>query len=75
VHRLPATGRVGERLREVQGRKSLLFAEFARKGDAKEADRRSVDSGEHRPDSLDDEDIPLQQRIIRAEQLRLGIES
>ncbi|WP_084175243.1 DEAD/DEAH box helicase [Actinokineospora spheciospongiae] len=75
VHRLLAKGSVDERLREVQERKSLLFAEFARKSDAKEADRRSIDTGEHRPGFLDDEAIPLQQRIIRAEQHRLGIES
>ncbi|SES27230.1 Helicase conserved C-terminal domain-containing protein [Actinokineospora terrae] len=75
VHRLLAKGSVDERLREVQERKSLLFAEFARKSDAKDADLRSVDTSEHRPDFLDDEAIPLQQRIIRAEQLRLGIES
>jgi superfamily II DNA or RNA helicase len=75
VHRLLAKGSVDERMREVQERKSLLFAEFARKSDAKEADRRAVDSGEHRPAFLDDEAIPLQQRIIRAEQHRLGIES
>ncbi|PPK63786.1 SNF2-related protein [Actinokineospora auranticolor] len=75
VHRLLAKDSVDERLREVQERKSLLFAEFARKSDAKDADRRSVDTGEHRPDFLDDDAIPVPQRIIRAEQLRLGIDS
>ncbi|WP_447004071.1 DEAD/DEAH box helicase [Saccharothrix isguenensis] len=75
VHRLLAKGSVDERLREVQERKSLLFAEFARKSDAKEADPRAVDAGEHRPAFLDDDAIPLEQRIIRAEQHRLGIES
>lgn len=75
VHRLLAKGSVDERMREIQERKSLLFAEFARKSDAKEANRRAVDTSEHRPDFLDDEAIPLEQRIIRAEQHRLGIAS
>ncbi|GAA3461540.1 DEAD/DEAH box helicase [Saccharothrix longispora] len=75
VHRLLAKGSVDERMREVQERKSLLFAEFARKSDAKEADRRAVDGSEHRPDFLDDDAIPVEQRIIRAEQHRLGIQS
>jgi hypothetical protein len=30
--------------------------EFARKSDAKDADRRAVDTSEHRPEVLDDED-------------------
>ncbi|GGP86821.1 DEAD/DEAH box helicase [Saccharothrix coeruleofusca] len=75
VHRLLAKDSVDERMREVQQRKSLLFAEFARKSDAKEADRRAVDTSEHRPAFLDDEAIPLEQRIIRAEQHRLGIDT
>lgn len=73
VHRLLAKGSVDDRLREVQQRKSLLFNEFARKSDAKEADRRAVDTSEHRPDFLDDEAIPLNQRIVLAERHRLGI--
>ncbi|ANN15060.1 hypothetical protein SD37_04875 [Amycolatopsis orientalis] len=36
VHRLPAKGSASERMREIQERKSLLFAEFARKSEAKE---------------------------------------
>ncbi|MFI5591353.1 DEAD/DEAH box helicase [Amycolatopsis sp. NPDC051758] len=73
VHRLLAKGSVDERLREIQERKSLLFAEFARKSDAKEADRRAVDTSEHRPPVLDDHAVPLEQRIVIAEQHRLGI--
>lgn len=73
VHRLLAKGTVDERIREIQERKSLLFAEFARKSDAKDADSRSVDISEHRPTVLDDEAVPMERRIILAEQHRLGI--
>ncbi|WP_116044475.1 DEAD/DEAH box helicase [Amycolatopsis palatopharyngis] len=73
VHRLLAKGTVDERIREIQERKSLLFAEFARKSDAKDADNRSVDTSEHRPAVLDDEAVPMERRIILAEQHRLGI--
>lgn len=73
VHRLLAKGSVDERLREVQENKKLLFDEFARKSDAKEADRRAVDTSEYRPAILDDEAVPLKERIILAEQHRLGI--
>lgn len=74
VHRLLAKGSVDERLREVQAGKSLLFEEFARKSDAKEADSRAVDASEYRPPALGDETVPETQRIIRAEQHRLGIQ-
>ncbi|WP_410630724.1 DEAD/DEAH box helicase [Amycolatopsis sp. cmx-4-83] len=73
VHRLLAKGSVDERMREIQEQKSLLFAEFARKSDAKDADSRSVDASEHRPAVLDDDAVPLKQRIVLAEQHRLGI--
>ncbi|WP_228708103.1 DEAD/DEAH box helicase [Amycolatopsis keratiniphila] len=73
VHRLLAKGSVDERMREIQERKRLLFAEFARKSDAKEADSRSIDTREHRPTVLDDDAVPMRQRIILAEQHRLGI--
>lgn len=74
VHRLLAKGSVDERRREIQERKSLLFDEFARKSDAKDADVRAVDASEHRPAVLDDEAVPLRQRIVLAERHRLGIE-
>lgn len=45
---------------------------FARKSDAKDADRRAVDTGEYRPALLDDEAVPLQQRIVLAEEHRLA---
>lgn len=73
VHRLLAKGSVDERLREIQERKSLLFDEFARKSDAKDADPRAVDATHHRPAMLDDESIPLKQRIVLAEEIRLGM--
>lgn len=72
VHRLLAKGSVDERLREVQEDKRLLFDEYARKSDAKDADTRAVDTTEHRPEVLDDEAVPLKERIIMAEQHRLA---
>ena len=44
VHRLLAKDSVDERMREVQENKALLFDAFARKSDAKDADRRAVDA-------------------------------
>ena len=72
VHRLLTKGSVDERLQEIQQGKKLLFAEFARKSDAKDADARAVDPAEHRPDVLDDESVPLERRIILAEEHRLA---
>jgi len=74
VHRLLAKDSVDERMREVQERKRLLFDEFARKSDAKEMDRRSVDTNEHRPDVLDDEAVSVERRIVLAEYHRLGLD-
>lgn len=73
VHRMLAKGSVDERLREVQENKSLLFDAFARKSDAKEADSRAVDPTEQRPGLLDDKAVPLEQRIVMAEQHRTGV--
>ena len=72
VHRLLAKDSVDERMREVQENKTLLFDAFARRSEAKEADRRAVDKAEHRPAVLDDDGVPLTRRIILAEQYRLG---
>jgi SNF2 family DNA or RNA helicase len=71
VHRLLAKDSVDERMREIQENKTLLFDAFARRSDAKVADRRAVDTAEHRP-SVDDESVPLERRIILAEQYRLN---
>ncbi|RBM18665.1 helicase SNF2 [Prauserella sp. PE36] len=73
VHRILAKGSVDERIREIQEHKQLLFNEFARKSDAKDADARSVDTSEHRPAVLDDESVPTERRVILAEQYRLGV--
>jgi hypothetical protein len=72
VHRLLAKGGVDKRIREVQENKSLLFDEFARKSDAKDADPRAVDIAEHRPPELDDPRIPLERRVVMAEDYRLA---
>ena len=75
VHRLLAKDSVDERMREIQENKTLLFDAFARRSDAKEADRRAVDTAEHRPSVLDDESVPLERRVILAEQYRLSRDS
>lgn len=73
VHRLLAKDSIDERIVEVQQGKRLLFDEFARRSEAKDADRRSVDGGWHRPDVLDDATVPVQQRVMLAERHRLGL--
>lgn len=73
VHRILAKDSVDERMIEVQEEKRLLFDEYARKSDAKDADRRAVDGTLHRPADLDDHSITRERRIIIAEQHRLGI--
>ncbi|ADB35688.1 SNF2-related protein [Kribbella flavida DSM 17836] len=72
VHRLLAKDTVDDRIREVQEHKRLLFDEYARKSDAKQLDPRAVD---HRAHRLDDDRVPVQDRIVLAEQHRLGITS
>jgi SNF2 family DNA or RNA helicase len=74
VHRLLAKDCIDERIREIQEGKRLLFDEFARKSEAKNADRRAVDTSDHRPDVLDDESVPVAQRVLAAEQYRLGLD-
>jgi hypothetical protein len=74
VHRLLAKDCIDERIREIQQGKQLLFDEFARKSDAKDADRRAVDASMHRPEMLDDESVPVAQRVLAVERHRLGLE-
>ncbi|MHA6618558.1 DEAD/DEAH box helicase [Pseudonocardia sp. DLS-67] len=74
VHRLLAKDCIDERIREIQQGKRLLFDEFARKSEAKDADRRAVDTSDHRPEVLDDESVPLERRVLLAERHRLGLE-
>jgi hypothetical protein len=63
-----------ERIREIRQGKRLLFDEFARKSEAKDADRRAVDTFDHRPEVLDDESVPVAQRVLAAERHRLGLD-
>jgi hypothetical protein len=58
VHRLLAKDSIDERIVGVQQGKRLLFDEFARRSDAKKADRRAVDAGWHRPAVLDERSGP-----------------
>jgi len=74
VHRLLAQDSIDERIREVQEGKRLLFDEFARRSEAKEADARAVDAGWHRPDVLDDESVSVGERVLVAERARLGLD-
>ncbi len=46
--------------------------ESARKSETKDADARAVDPAEHRPPVLDDNSVPLERRIILAEEHRLA---
>ncbi|GAB2556426.1 DEAD/DEAH box helicase [Kribbella endophytica] len=69
VHRLLAKDTVDERIREVQENKRLLFDEYARQSEAKSLDPRAVDTLNH----LTDDSRPLQDRVVQAEQHRLGI--
>ena len=62
-----------ERIREIQQNKALLFAEYARKSDAKQADQRAIDREWHRPAELDDAALPLERRVILAEEHRLTL--
>ncbi|MFC4337373.1 DEAD/DEAH box helicase [Salininema proteolyticum] len=73
VHRLFAKDSVDERIIEIQEDKELLFDHYARRSRAKESDAQAVDSSFVRPVLLDDESIPLQERVIVAERLRLGM--
>jgi SNF2 family DNA or RNA helicase len=59
VHRLLAKDSIDERIREVQEGKALLFDDYARTSDA---------------DDLDDDSIPVEDRTVTAERLRLGLE-
>jgi SNF2 family DNA or RNA helicase len=74
VHRLLAKDGVDERIREVQEHKQLLFDHYARQSDAKSTDGMATDTGVARPVPLDDDSIPLEQRIIVAERVRLGLD-
>ena len=74
VHRLLAKDCVDERIREIQEEKELLFEHYARRSEAKAADGMAVGTDYVRPAPLDDESIPVEQRIIVAERLRLGID-
>lgn len=74
VHRLLAKGSIDERIREIQQDKRLLFDAFARNSDAKDAHRQAIDTDQHRPEVLDDEAVPMQQRILLAERYRLGLQ-
>ncbi|MQM27446.1 DEAD/DEAH box helicase [Glycomyces albidus] len=70
VHRLLAKDGVDDRIREVQEHKELLFEHYARHSDAKNTGAMATANAVA---TLDDDSIPLEQRIITAERARLGI--
>ena len=72
VHRLLTQDSVDERIGEILDTKARLFDEYARKSDAKEVDRRATDREWHRPAELDDAAVPLERRVIMAEEHRLS---
>lgn len=74
VHRLLAKDCVDERIREIQENKILLFDDYARGSEAKSADSMATDTGYARPAPLDDESVPLKERVIVAERIRLGLD-
>ncbi|WP_198667741.1 DEAD/DEAH box helicase [Glycomyces dulcitolivorans] len=71
VHRLLAKDGVDDRIREVQEHKELLFEHYARRSDAKSTGAMATATAVA---TLDDDSIPLEQRIIAAERSRLGID-
>jgi len=71
VHRLLAKDTIDERMQELKDGKRLLFDEFARKSDAKDAAARAVDAAFA---VLDDSAVPMQQRVLMAERLRLDLD-
>jgi hypothetical protein len=48
--------------------------EFARKSADKDADRRAVDTSDHRSDVLDDESVSVERRVLPAKRHRLGLD-
>ncbi|MCH7231581.1 DEAD/DEAH box helicase [Glycomyces sp. L485] len=74
VHRLLAKDCVDERIREIQEDKVLLFEHYARRSEAKDVDSMAIDTGYARPAPLDNDSIPVEQRIIVAERIRLGLD-
>ncbi|MBY6414102.1 DEAD/DEAH box helicase [Rhodococcus sp. BP-252] len=67
VHRLLAKDTVDDRMREVLAQKSALFDEYARKSQAKEKNRASVDDGWDRGVG------PAENSIVDMEKRRLGL--
>ena len=74
VHRLLAKDCIDERIREIQEDKALLFDHYARRSEAKEVDGMAVATGFARPTPLDDDTVPLKERVIVAERIRLGMD-
>ncbi|PRY60897.1 DEAD/DEAH box helicase [Glycomyces artemisiae] len=70
VHRLLAKDGVDDRIREVQEHKELLFEHYARHSDAKGTGPMATATAVA---TLEDDSIPLEQRIITAERARLGL--
>lgn len=67
VHRLLAKDTVDEHMRRVLAQKSELFDEYARKSQAKETDRASIDDGWDRGVG------PVENSIVEMEKQRLGV--
>ena len=74
VRRLLAKDCVDERICEVQENKLLLFEHFAHRSETKQISETAVNARLTRPLALDDEAVPLKERIVVAERIRLGLD-
>lgn len=74
VRRLLAADAVDERIREVREGVPLLFGHFAHRGETKQISETAMNAKLTRPLALDDESVPLEERVITAERIRLGLD-
>jgi superfamily II DNA or RNA helicase len=74
VRRLLAKDCVDERICEVQENKLLLFEHFARRSETRQVSETAVNARLTRPLALDDESVPLKERVVAAERFRLGLD-
>ena len=74
VHRLLAEDSVDERMLETLARKGLLFDEYVRRSDLKDATPSAVDVSDVRIAEEVASRAEEERRIIEAERRRLGIE-
>ncbi|MCD0445003.1 SNF2-related protein [Glycomyces sp. A-F 0318] len=74
VRRLLAQDCVDERIGELREGRPLLFEHFAHRGEAGQLGETAMNTRRTRPLALDDESVPLEERIVTAERIRLGLD-